>query len=172
MTDDSTIIKTELRYHRALSGRGATIFVLCLAALTISVSAGLLWIGLWPIMPFVVGDATFLGIAMKVCVADRAASEHINVDRHGGCIATFDRRPRKVKEDHFPLYGLTLERVIDPDFGLESLYLSLRGRGVEVARGLAPQQRAEFADRFEAALGAAGLTLWRRDRFLAAGTTG
>jgi uncharacterized membrane protein len=166
MNEDAPIFATELRYHRTLSDRGVTIFVLSLAGIAAGVCVLLLWSGLWPIVPFVAGDAVFLAVAMKICVADRAASEMIRFDRNGVRIATFDRRSRKVREEHLPLYGLTLERVTDPDFGLKSLYLSLRGRGVEIARGLAPQQRAQFAETLEVALGAAGLPLWRRDRML------
>ncbi len=66
MTEDAPIFATELRYHRALSDRGVTIFVLSLAGITAGVCVLLLWSRLWPIVPFVAGDAVFLAVTMRL----------------------------------------------------------------------------------------------------------
>ena len=75
----------------------------------------------------------------------------------------FDRRHRLVSSRSLPLYGLTLERETDREYGLRALRLCLRGKAIEVARGLAPAEKAAFAEDFEQALRAAGCALWRRD---------
>jgi uncharacterized membrane protein len=162
------IFSAHLRPHRSVSPSTTRRLILTMAAICIVTSALLIWAGFWPAIPFLMFNVIALAVALHFCCRNRRSAEFILVDRSGVWIRRLDRHQRVVADHRIPLFGLTLERDTDVDFGLRELRLSLRGQAVEIARDLAPCQRAEFADAFERAMRVAGCTVWRRDRVVRA----
>lgn len=158
------IFETRLRPHRSLSARAFPTLTAVFLVLTFLLIVLSIVRGGWPIIPFLLGNLVLLVSALHVNHRGRLRSEHVLVDRWGVSITGRDHRQRPIYRHHLPLYGLTIERDVDPDYGLRRVRLSLRGRGVEVARDVAPDQRAAFADAFEQALREARCPPRRLDR--------
>ncbi len=161
------IFEARLRQQGSLHRRHSAAIAVTFAAATAAAALALLRGGLWPVAVYLVVSALGLSLALRRCRQSQTSVEHVRVDR-GGVTVTRDRARRPLLIGRLPLYGLTVERDIDPDFGLRACRLSVRGRSIEVARDLAPCQRSAFADGFEAALTAAHCRPLRRSRNLPA----
>lgn len=149
----------------SLSRRTAQRIMATVLLVTSAMAIGLVRSGLWPVAPFLIGTALLLCFALHAKRPERHGHQHIRVDGNGVTITTGRaRRPLVIRR--LPLYGLTLERDIDPDFGLRAVRLSLRGNAIEIAGELAPCERAAFADSLETALAGAHCPLWQRNRVL------
>lgn len=141
--------------HDSLGGRGLAIFTVSLLAVA-SVTGLILTVsGLWIIALFLIGDLTLLLFAAHLLRKSRKRSERIVIDR-GSLVVSRYRAQRLVDQRRLAVFGLSLEREDDPDFGCQRLSLILRGKRYEVAHDLAPEARDAFACRLSNALAQAG----------------
>lgn len=138
--------------HRSLSSRGLLALFAAILTVAIVVQIGLVYAGCWIGAAFVGVDAVLLLVALIACRtgggSERVAVDEgvVRVERRGPRGAVFDRRD-------LPVFGLVLERHLDPDYGERHLILRHRGTRHEIARDLAPAERTAFADAFTTALG-------------------
>jgi uncharacterized membrane protein len=134
---------------------GATSFALLSAAIlsaALAFGALLLVRGLPIAALFLAADVTLVLGLLYLCRQRRSWTEELRADRAGVAMHRYDHAGRCRESAALPLMALTLEREVDPDYGLRRLRLVSRGRSVELGRDLAPSERAGLADRFEAAL--------------------
>lgn len=164
---EAAIYHAELRQSGSLSTGVSRVIIYAAPAVALLASAGLLSLGLWPVALYLTLASCCVSLAFRLSQRRQKRVEHVLIDRSGVTISVGQASSVRVI-GRFPLYGLTLERDIDPDFGLRAFRLSLRGRAVEVARDLAPSEKSLFADRLEAALTEANCPPWRRNRILPA----
>jgi uncharacterized membrane protein len=157
------IFHAVLRPEGVMSGACFAILAAVIGAAAIAFAALLLANGFRLPVLFLAAEVAFLLTLLHVCRLRRLWSEEVRADRAGVTVLRFDHAGRKRDGVLFPLLSLTLERVDDPDFGLRQLRLLSRGRAVELARDLAPRERAAFARRLEAAMREARCPPCRRD---------
>ena len=101
---------------------------------------------------FLAAEVILLLTMLHVCRLRRCWSEVVRADSAGITVNRYDHAGRHREGTILPLMNLTLERLEDPEYGLRRLRMISRGRAVELARDLAPNERAGFANRFEDAL--------------------
>lgn len=112
---------------------------------------------------FLAAEVVLLLSLLQVSRLRRRWTEEVCADRDGVAVHRYDHAGRPRSRDIMPLMNLTLERVEDPDYGLRHLRLISRGHAVELARDLAPSERAAFARRLEVAMQEARCPPRRRD---------
>jgi uncharacterized membrane protein len=141
--------------NRSLSDR--THLALIVSLLAIAIAAGLFFvlIGLWFASLFVVMDGVFLAIALKVSRRDLGRSERVRIAGASLHITRTDPAGRAAVSE-WPLWGLAIETVDDPDYGLQSITLCHRARRADCARDLSPAERSNFLAALVAACRQAG----------------
>lgn len=151
-----------LEPHRSLADLGFVRLAAALTAIGTLLSAALIAIGFWPAALFSACNLAFLIIALRACQLERHRMEQVLIDHRGITVRRLDRHARVIAEEALPLYGLTLDHALDPDFGMQSLTFTLRGQRVEVARDLCPAGRADLARAMLDAMQKAGCPPRRR----------
>lgn len=121
------------------------------AAPALGISLFLALKGLWPVTPFLGGDAVLLGVAFWAVRRRRRAFEEVMVGAEQILIRRSDGR-RKVTEETMPTTWTHLEREDDDDFGCQALRLRRRRRAVTVGGLLSPDDRQSFAELLSEAL--------------------
>lgn len=139
----------------SLGSRGFFIFAAVVLAFLSAVELTLAVLGHWMIAAFFLLDGGFLLIAAFLSRQDMQRSERIVISGGSVCISIFERE-RLVDQKRLMVFGISVEREDDPDFGCQSLSLVLRGRRYVVAAALAPHERGEFADKLVIAIREAG----------------
>ncbi|ABD85913.1 DUF2244 domain-containing protein [Rhodopseudomonas palustris] len=140
--------------HRSLSKTGFWALMVFLS--TVSFAAGLaFWLlGAWPVMGFFGLDVLAVYGAFKINFRHARASEEISVTPSELRVRRVSHRGDVVEWVLNPLW-VRLEQIIDPEFGVEKLYLVSRGRRLGVASFLGPAEKASFAKALSGALEAA-----------------
>jgi len=138
--------------HQALSDLGAFILSGLLAALAAVGEIPALLCGWWPVALFLTLDTATIIVAVHVFrVCQRHRREEIVID--GGLVIVRRYAFRAaVRETRLNCFGLTVIRHDDDDFGCRRLFLSMRGRQLEVAGDLSAFERGNFADALTHAL--------------------
>ena len=137
--------------HRSLGQRGfrALMLVTCLATTALSVPFYLL--GAWPVVGFFGLDVLAIYVAFRLNFRAARACEHF-------CLTYFELKFARVsaagarREWCLPSAWVRLERVDDEEYGPQRLTLHSRGRSWQIARGVGPDRKAEFAGALARAL--------------------
>lgn len=148
---ETTVFSAALRPHRSLS-RGGTILLLTLLGLISLVSAiPFILMGAWPVGGYFGLDFAVLYLCFRLNNARARAIEEVWLSR----IELFVRKVTwrgAVTERRFNPFWVRLKTEEDPDFGMTRLALVQRREEVELGAFLGPEERAEFARAFGAAL--------------------
>jgi uncharacterized membrane protein len=141
--------------HRPLSLLHYLLLVTLTLTLTLAIQVPFVRAGAWPSALFGIAEAALLLTAVLLHRLGQAREETIVVGA-GNVQITRRRRGRIHDAWRFPVYGLQVVRVDDPDYGCLAVYVEARGRRHEVARDLSPDERPAFARALAEALGEAG----------------
>jgi uncharacterized membrane protein len=139
--------------HQSLGGRGFVVTICLVGSVALAFQLCFAAAGFWVGGLFFLGNGIFLIAALIACRLDRRRAERILVSDGAVSIERFDGRHRSTRLGTFPLFGLHVERLVDPGYGCQAIYLRHRGATLEIARDLAPAERASFLGAFLAALG-------------------
>ncbi len=137
--------------HRSLSPRA---FRTLMALFTlVSVASGIPFIlfGAWPVAGFIGLDVALLYLAFRANFAAARAYEDIIVTPLELLLAKVSPRGARAEWRFHPAW-VRLVRQEHEEFGLQRLSLNSRGRSVEVAKFLGPDEKADFASGLSRAL--------------------
>ncbi len=140
-------------------GRFGSVIVLLIAALpAVGIGLACAVTGCWPVTIF--SCLTFGGLLFGFVCARRSLRRLERISLGEGHVVierTSAARPRSCIR--VPLFGLRLERFVDPDYGVLSVVLRHRDQRTEIARDLSPAERERFGVTFVHAINAVGFAV-------------
>ncbi len=148
---DREIFSARLSPHRSLTRRGVRILLSVFAAACLLTGIRFAILGAWPVLGFLGLDILLLYLAFRANFRAAPAYEHVRVTPLELQLARVSARGARAEWRFHPAW-VQLERQEHEEFGVERLALVSRGRRVEIARFLGPDQKAEFADALSRAL--------------------
>ena len=149
--EEPAIFESRLRPYRSLDANGFRLLMAATFVATALLSLPFYLMGAWPIVGFLGLDVLALYVAFRVNFRDARAYEHFRLTYFELRFARVNASGRKREWRLTPAW-VRFERIDDEDYGPQRLSIHSRGRQWEVARCLGPDQKAEFATRFSAAL--------------------
>jgi len=151
---DAPVFDALVEPNDSLGDDGFLLFVIAVLGILGVVEIAILASGCWVVGLFLAGDAAFLLFAMMLFRNRRDMFERITIA--GGAIRIANRIGRKETTRRLAIFGLSLERDDDPDYGCLGLWLRLRDQRIEIGKSLSHHERTCLGDRLEAAIRAAG----------------
>ena len=137
--------------HRSLSQRGFRTLMMGFTLVSAASSIPFVLLGAWPVAGFVGLDVAILYWAFRANFASARAYEDILVTPLELLLAKVT--PKGIRSEwRFHPAWVRLDRQEHEAFGLQRLSLRSRGRSVEVARFLGPDEKADFASSLTRAL--------------------
>jgi uncharacterized membrane protein len=140
--------------HRSLGSTGFLILMLCIGAVSFVSGMVFLLLGAWPVFGFFGLDVLLIYVAFRANFRAARAYEEVTVTAseltlrkvsHHGVVREWTLNPVWVQ----------LDRIVHEEFGIERLFLVSRGRRLQIAGFLGPDEKASFARALSAALGEA-----------------
>jgi uncharacterized membrane protein len=140
--------------HRSLGSTGFLIVMLCIGGLSFACGMLFLLLGAWPVFGFLGLDVLLIYVAFRANFRAARAYEEVTVTAtelmvrkvsHHGIVREWTLNPLWVR----------LDRIVHEEFGIERLFLVSRGRRLQIAGFLGPDEKASFATALSAALGEA-----------------
>ena len=148
------IFSALLTPHRSLNRTGFLAVMLFLSAVSFVTGLVFLMMGAWPVFGFFGLDVLVIWWAFKANFRAARASEEIVVTPSELRVRRISQHGQVV-EWTFNLLWVRLDMEIDEDFGIEHLYLISRGRRLQLAGFLGPEEKASFYNGLVKALNAA-----------------
>ena len=137
--------------YRSLSRRNFRLLVMVFSAASFFTSLPFVILGAWPIAGFMGADVALFYLAFRANYRAAQAYEDVSVTPLELVLAKVSARGGR-QEWHFNPSWTRLERREHEEFGLQRLSLVSRGRSVEVAAFLGPDEKAAFARELSRAL--------------------
>jgi len=137
--------------HRSLSRRNFRLLVMLFSAGSFFTSLPFVILGAWPIAGFMGADVALFYFAFRANYPAARAYEDVSVTPLELVLAKVSARGAR-QEWRFNPSWTRLERREHEEFGLQQLSLVSRGRRVEVAAFLGPDEKAAFARALSRAL--------------------
>jgi uncharacterized membrane protein len=140
--------------YRSLGSTGFLIVMLCIGGLSFACGVLFLLLGAWPVFGFLGLDVLLIYVAFRANFRAARAYEEVTVTAseltvrkvsHHGIVREWTLNPLWVR----------LDRIVHEEFGIERLFLVSRGRRLQIAGFLGPDEKASFAKALSAALGEA-----------------
>lgn len=151
---DVQIFSALLTPHRSLNRTGFLAVMLFISAVSFVTGLVFLMMGAWPVFGFFGLDVLVIWWAFKANFRAARASEEIVVTPSELRVRRVSHRGQVAEWTFNPLW-VRLDMEVDDDFGIEHLYLISRGRRIQIARFLGPQEKASFYKGLVEALNAA-----------------
>lgn len=148
------IFSALLTPHRSLNRTGFLAMMLFLSVVSFATGLAFLMMGAWPVFGFFGLDVLVIWWAFKVNFRTARACEEITVTTSELRVRRISHRGEVAEWTFNPLW-VRLDMEVDEDFGIEHLYLISRGRQIQIARFLGPDEKASFYKGLVAALYAA-----------------
>lgn len=152
--EDVQILSARLTPHRSLNRTGFLAVMLFLSVVSFVTGIAFLMMGAWPVFGFFGLDVLVIWWAFKVNFRAARASEEIVVTPTELRVRRISHRGQVAEWTFNPLW-VRLDQEVDEDFGLEHLYLISRGRRIQIAGFLGPEEKASFYKALVEALNAA-----------------
>lgn len=152
--EDVQILSARLTPHRSLNRTGFLAVMLFLSVVSFVTGVVFLMMGAWPVFGFFGLDVLVIWWAFKVNFRAARASEEIVVTPTELRVRRVSYRGQVAEWTFNPLW-VRLDQEVDEDFGLEHLYLISRGRRIQIAGFLGPEEKASFYKALVEALNAA-----------------
>jgi uncharacterized membrane protein len=143
---EAPILTVRLRPHRSLSQSQFHVLLCAVGAGGVVASLPFLLMGAWPVAGFMGLDVLGVYIAFKASFRAARAYEDVNLTPLELSVAKVSARGQRAEWRFNPSW-VRLRRKDHEEFGLLRLDLVSRGRALEIASFLGPDQKAEFADR-------------------------
>jgi uncharacterized membrane protein len=140
--------------HRSLGSTSFLVLMLCIGAVSFVSGMVFLLLGAWPVFGFFGLDVLLIYVAFRANFRAARAYEEVTVTAseltlrkvsHHGVVREWTLNPVWVQ----------LDRIVHEEFGIERLFLVSRGRRLQIAGFLGPDEKASFARALSAALGEA-----------------
>ena len=151
---EPTLFAARLTPHRSLGRRGFLTLMLFFGTVSFAAGVAFLLMGAWPVFGFFGLDVLIVYLAFRFNFKAATATEDVRITPSELRIRRVSHRGHVTEMAFNPLW-VRLEEISDPEFGIASLMLTSRGRSVDVARWLGPDEKAQFAKALGAALTAA-----------------
>lgn len=148
------LFAARLTPHRSLGRRGFLVLMLFFGTVSFIAGVAFLLMGAWPVFGFFGLDVLIVYLAFRFNFKAATATEDIRITPSELRIRRVSHRGHVTEMAFNPLW-VRLEEISDPQFGIESLTLTSRGRSIDIARWLGPDEKAQFAKALGAALNAA-----------------
>lgn len=148
---DQSLLDERLHPHRSLSQRQFRILLLAVAAGGVVTSLPFLLLGAWPVAGFMGLDVLAVYVAFQASFRSARAYEDVQLTSLELRVAKVSARGIRAEWRFNPSW-VKLRRQDHEEFGLLRVDLVSRGRALEVAGFLGPDQKAAFADRLARAL--------------------
>jgi uncharacterized membrane protein len=130
--------------HRSLSRRNFRLLVMLFSVASFCTSVPFVILGAWPVAGFMGADVALFYFAFRANYRAARAYEDVSVTPLELVLAKVSASGRR-QEWRFNPTWTRLERQEHEEFGLQQLSLVSRGRSVEVAAFLGPDEKAAFA---------------------------
>lgn len=144
--------------HRSLSRRGLRVLLGVIALVCTVNAAVFVSIGAWPVGGFTGVELLLAALLLRLNATSARASEMVLLTEEALRIVRTDPKGRRVEQVLAPAWlTVTLE---DRPGHVSGLWLSLRGRHVEIARSLGEAEKRDLANALTEAL-----HRWRNPRF-------
>lgn len=148
---DRELFHARLRPHRSLSAEGFRLLMMAFAVVGLLVSLPFVIIGAWPVFGFMGLDVALLYWAFRASYRAARAYEDVRLTPIELSLAKVSARGVRDEWRFAPAF-VRLEREEHPELGVQRLSLVSRGRSVDVASFLGPEEKAHFAGAFSQAL--------------------
>jgi uncharacterized membrane protein len=144
------IFDLELRPNRSMPQRHFWLLMAGVAAIFALMGLRFLFLGAWPILPFMLADLALLWWAMRASYRSGRASEHLRLDEDGLELVRIAPHGRARRTRIEPMWAtVELERLSDEE---NRLWLRSRGDLHPLGQFLSPAERAEIAQVIERGL--------------------
>ena len=151
---ETQIFSARLTPHRSLNRTGFLAVMLFLSVVSFVTGLVFLMMGAWPVFGFFGLDVLVIWWAFKVNFRTARASEEIVVTPFELRVRRISHRGQVAEWTFNPLW-VRLDQEIDEEYGIEHLYLISRGRRIQIAGFLGPDEKASFYKALVDALSAA-----------------
>jgi uncharacterized membrane protein len=141
------VLDLVLRPHRSLSPAGFHALMAVLVAFGVASSFVFWLVGAWPVLAFVGIDLVLVYLAFKASYAGGRVYERVRLSAAALTVESVDRRGRRRACELQP-YWLR----VDVDSETSRLRLTSRGRSVDIAAFLPPDELGDVADEIRAGL--------------------
>jgi len=148
---EPTIFSTVITPHRSLPRVGFLVLMIAFGAASFIAGMVFLILGAWPVFGFFGLDVLLLYWAFRLNYRHGDAYEEVRITPSTLTVRKVSHRGRVREWSLNPLW-VRLERVAHAEFGIERLFLVSRGRQLTIASFLGPDEKADFAKAFTAAL--------------------
>ncbi len=148
------IFSALLTPHRSLNRTGFLAIMLFLSVVSFATGIAFLLKGAWPVLGFFGLDILVIWWAFRVNFRTGRAREEISVTASELRVRRVSHRGQVTEWTFNPLW-VRLDTEVDEDFGIEHLYLISRGRQIQLAIFLGPEEKGSFYNALVAALNAA-----------------
>ena len=151
MTIDAPLFEDTLTPHRSLGRRGFRALMLATFAATTALSVPFYLMGAWPIVGFLGLDVAAIYVAFHFSFRSARAREHFRLTYFELTFARINPAGARREWRLTPAW-VRLERIDDEDYGPQRLTLHSRGQSWQIARGVGPERKAQFAGYLSQAL--------------------
>ena len=149
--ENQRLFSRRLRPHRSLTRRNFHLLLMIFAGASLFSSLPFILFGAWPVAGFMGLDVALFYFAFRANFNAARAYEDISLTPLDLSLAKVSAKGQRA-EWHFNPAWVRLAREEHEEFGTQRLELVSRGRSVEVASFLGPNEKADFAGDFSKAL--------------------
>lgn len=148
---EAILFAARLHPHRSFSRAQVRVLLTLVGAVSFAATLPFVIMGAWPVAGFMGLDVLAIYLAFKASFRAARAYEDVRVTPLELLLAKVSPRGRRAEWRFNPSW-VRLERQQHEEFGLQRLDLVSRGRRVEVAGFLGPEEKANFAGQLSRAL--------------------
>lgn len=145
------IFSAHLTPHRSLSRKNFHLLLAIFAGAAFFTTLPFVILGAWPVAGFMGLDVLIFWWAFRANYRDARAYEDVSVTPLELAIAKVSAKGSRAEWRFNPAW-VRLDRQEDEEFGLARLLVVSRGRNLEVAGFLGPEEKSEFASHLTRAL--------------------
>jgi uncharacterized membrane protein len=151
---EPTLFAATITPHRSLGSTGFVILMLAIGGLSFVSGVMFLLIGAWPVFGFLGLDVILVYWAFRINYRAAQAYEEVSVTASELTVRKVSHRGQVRQWTLNPLW-VQLDRQTHDEFGIQRLFLISRGRRLQIAGCLSPDEKASFATALSSALGEA-----------------
>ncbi len=151
---EPTLFAATITPHRSLGSTGFVILMLAIGGLSFVSGVMFLLIGAWPVFGFLGLDVVLVYWAFRINYRAARAYEEVSVTASELTVRKVSHRGQVRQWTLNPLW-VQLDRQTHEEFGIQGLFLISRGRRLQIAGCLSPDEKASFARALSTALGEA-----------------
>jgi uncharacterized membrane protein len=145
------LFAARLKPYRSLTRRNFHLILLVFSGASLFSSLPFILFGAWPVAGFMGLDLVLFYLAFRANFIAARAYEDVHVTHFELRFAKVSPKGRRAEWRFNPAW-VRLEREEHEEFGTQRLALVSRGRSVEIAGFLGPEQKADFASALSRAL--------------------